>query len=197
MPNWSMRPEEISIAQVLSKAGYACGHFGKWHLGPVKAGSPTNPGAMGFEEWLSHDNFFEMDPHFSRNGGPPEQFKGEGSKIVIDETIRFIGTATQSQRPFFTVVWFGSPHEPYSGLAADLALYNDLPEDYKQRAVRLTGMETGLPVERPLDQVLQEPKSRQWTAPSESCGTTSKTRAFGKIHWSGIAVTTGCPARRP
>jgi len=156
MPNWSTRPEEISIAHILSNAGYACGHFGKWHLGPVKAGSPTNPGAMGFEEWLSHDNFFEMDPHFSRNGGPPEQFKGEGSEVVIDETIRFIGQATQSQRPFFTVVWFGSPHEPYSGLAEDLALYGDLPEDYKERVVRLTGMETGLPVERPLDQVLQE-----------------------------------------
>ena len=156
MPNWSTRPEEISIAHILSKAGYACGHFGKWHLGPVKADSPTNPGAMGFEEWLAHDNFFEMDPYFSRNGGPPEQFKGEGSEVVIDETIRFIGKATQSQRPFFTVVWFGSPHEPYSGLAEDLALYNDLPENYKQRVVRLTGMETGLPVERPLDQVLQE-----------------------------------------
>src|SRR5687768_4108326 len=28
-PGWSLRPEEISIAQVLSKAGYHCGHFGK------------------------------------------------------------------------------------------------------------------------------------------------------------------------
>ena len=42
-PGWSLRPEEITIAQILAEAGYACGHFGKWHLGPVKAGSPTNP----------------------------------------------------------------------------------------------------------------------------------------------------------
>ncbi|REJ87001.1 MAG: N-acetylgalactosamine-6-sulfatase, partial [Planctomycetota bacterium] len=35
-PNWSIRPEEITIAQLLSRAGYACAHFGKWHLGPVK-----------------------------------------------------------------------------------------------------------------------------------------------------------------
>ena len=73
-PGWSLRPEEISIARILRDAGYATGHFGKWHLGPVKADSPTNPGRMGFDEWLSHDNFFELDPWLSRNGGPPERF---------------------------------------------------------------------------------------------------------------------------
>jgi len=125
-PNWSIRSEEISIAQILGNAGYACGHFGKWHLGkwhlgkwhlgPVKSESPTNPGAMGFDEWLSHDNFFELNPHLSRNGGPPHQFQGESSEITIDETIRFIGKAKKTGQPFFAVVWFGSPHEPYSGL---------------------------------------------------------------------------------
>lgn len=155
-PNFSIRPEEVSIAQILSKAGYACGHFGKWHVGPVKADSPTNPGQMGFDEWLSHDNFFEMNPYLSRNGGPPEQFQGESSDILIDETIRFIGKATQTERPFFAVVWFGSPHEPYSGLDEDLALYNELPESYQDRFVTLTGMDTGLPVRRPLREVLQE-----------------------------------------
>jgi len=102
--NWSTRPEEITIAHILRKAGYACGHFGKWHLGPVKAASPTSPGAMGFDEWLSHDNFFEIDPHFSRNGGPVQQFKGESSEIVVSEAVRFIGRAKQSGRPFFTTL---------------------------------------------------------------------------------------------
>ena len=54
-PTWSIRPEEISVAHMLKKAGYACAHFGKWNLGPVKKDSPTSPGAMGFDEWLSHD----------------------------------------------------------------------------------------------------------------------------------------------
>jgi arylsulfatase A-like enzyme len=75
-PGWSIRPEEITIAQILRRAGYATGHFGKWHLGPVKAGSPTSPGAMGFDEWVSHDNFYEVDPVFSRNGGAPEKIPG-------------------------------------------------------------------------------------------------------------------------
>jgi len=153
--NWSIRPEEISIAHILSRSGYDCGHFGKWHLGPVKAGSPTNPGAMGFKEWLSHDNFFEMNPPFSRNGGPPERLQGESSEIVTEAAIRFIGKAKESKRPFFTVVWFGSPHEPYSGLEGDLALYRELPKEFRERYVRVTDMETGLPTDRRLDRVLQ------------------------------------------
>ena len=98
-PGWSIRPEEITIAQIAGKAGYTCAHFGKWHLGPVKAASPTNPGAMGFDEWLSHDNFFEMNPWLSPGGGKPQRFKGEGSEVVIDETIRFIGKATKNKKP--------------------------------------------------------------------------------------------------
>ncbi|MFP6587997.1 MAG: sulfatase-like hydrolase/transferase, partial [Pirellulaceae bacterium] len=74
-PNCSIRPEEISIAHIMSKAGYACAHFGKWHLGPVKKDSPTNPGAMGFDEWLSHDNFFELNPVLSKNGAKPTQIQ--------------------------------------------------------------------------------------------------------------------------
>ncbi|MHC4167875.1 MAG: sulfatase family protein [Planctomycetota bacterium] len=155
-PNWSIRPDEISVAQVLGKAGYVCGHFGKWHLGPVKADSPTNPGAMGFDDWLSHDNFFEIDPTLSRNGGPPEKFHGESSRIIVDETIRFIRKAREKKQPFFAVVWFGSPHEPYSGLADDLALYDNLPDEYGQRTVSLTSNETGRPVKRPMNEVLRE-----------------------------------------
>lgn len=154
-PGWSFRPEEITIAHLLGKAGYRCGHFGKWHVGTVKAGSPLNPGAMGFHEWVSHDNFFELNPSLSRNGGPPEVIKGESSEIVINEAIRFIDEAKKAGKPSFTVVWFGSPHEPYSGLPADLALYNDLPAKYTKK-VNLTSNETGGPTTRPQGEVLRE-----------------------------------------
>lgn len=154
-PNWSMRPEEITIAQVLGKAGYACGHFGKWHVGPVKAESPTSPGAMGFDTWLSHDNFFEMNPSLSRDGGPPEVIEGESSEILVRETIDFINQSREQQKPFLAVVWFGSPHEPYSGLPEDLALYDDLPKQYTKQ-VGLTSNETGQRVQRPQGEVLRE-----------------------------------------
>lgn len=155
-PNWSMRPEEITIAHILKKAGYATAHFGKWHVGPIKKESPTSPGAMGFDEWLSHDNFFEIDPVLSRNGETPQKIEGESSEILIDEAIRFIEKAQSKQQPFMVVVWFGSPHEPFSGLPEDLELYNNLPDTLNNYTVRLTSNETGKPTERPLGEVLQE-----------------------------------------
>ncbi len=172
-PGWSLRPEEITSAHLLSKAGYHCGHFGKWHVGTVKAGSPTNPGAMGFHEWLSHDNFFELNPSLSRNGGAPEVFQGESSAILIDEAIRFIDSAKKNGHPFFTMVWFGSPHEPYSGLPADLALYDDLPAKYADKKVKLTSNETGGQVTRLQGEVLRE-RYAEITAMDRAIGTLRK-----------------------
>ena len=140
-PGWSIRPEEITIAQLLRKAGYACGHFGKWHLGPVKAGSPTNPGAMGFEEWLSHDNFFEIDPILSRNGGPPEKYPGESSEIIVRAALQFIAKAKREGRPSFTVVWFGSPHEPYFGVEPYLSMYKHLADPIRSRLAEISAMD--------------------------------------------------------
>lgn len=172
-PGWSFRPEEITIAHLASKAGYRCGHFGKWHVGAVKKESPVSPLAMGFHECLAHDNFFELNPSFSRNGGPPEVFPGESSAILIDETIRFLGRARDEGKPFLAVIWFGSPHEPYQGLPEDLALYDDLPAKYPDKMVKLTSNETGGQTTRPLGDVLRE-RYAEITAMDRAIGTLRK-----------------------
>lgn len=169
-PGYSIRPEEITIAHLLKSKGYRCGHFGKWHIGPVKASSPTSPGAMGFDDYVSHDNFFEMNPPMSRQGGPPEVIEGESSAIVVDEALRFIGEAENEDSPFLAVLWFGSPHEPYSGLPEDLARYDDLPAELENTQVRLTSNETGKPVNRPLRAVLRE-RYAEITAMDRAIGT--------------------------
>ena len=174
--NWSFRPEEITIAHLLKEAGYATAHFGKWHVGPVKKESPTSPGAMGFDEWLSHDNFFEMDPVLSRNGEAPQKIEGEGSEVIIDATMEFIQKSKRQNKPFLAVVWFGSPHEPYSGLPEDLALYENLPDSLNDKKVSLTSNETGLTVIRPLRDVLQE-RYAEITAMDRAIG---KLRSFLK-----------------
>ena len=166
---WSIRPEEVTIAHILRDAGYSTAHFGKWHLGPIKADSPTNPGAMGFEHWLSHDNFFELDPVLSRDGGPPQVFRGEGSEVIVDQAIKYLSQVVKEDRPFLVVIWYGSPHEPYSGLAKDLDLYRDLPSKYRTPNVRVTSNETGLQVRRPLGEVLQE-RYAEITAMDRSIG---------------------------
>jgi len=173
-PGFSIRPEEISIAEIMQDAGYVTSHLGKWHLGPVKAASPTNPSHFGFDEYLSHDNFFEMNPHLSRNGADPVVFKGESSEILVAEAIDFIQKTKEKEQPFFIVIWYGSPHEPYSAKPEDLALYDSLPEDFGNRMVRLTSNETGKPVERLQKDVLRE-RFAEITAMDRSIG---QLRAF-------------------
>ncbi|MFM8334938.1 MAG: sulfatase-like hydrolase/transferase [Opitutaceae bacterium] len=144
-PNYSTRPEEITIAQILRAGGYRTGHFGKWHLGAVKRESPVNPARMGFDEYLSHDNFFEMDPPLSRNGAAPEIIKGESSELVAAEAARFARKVAAEGRPFFIVLWFGSPHGPYSGTPADVARYADVPkEQLRHRFAEITAMDRAI-----------------------------------------------------
>lgn len=126
--NYSIRPQEVTLAEVMKAAGYATGHFGKWHLGPVKAGSPVNPGNSGFDQWLSHDNFFELNPPLSRNGQPPITIEGESSEIIVNEALTFMRKATKAKTPFLAVIWFGSPHSPHEALAKDREPYRHLSE---------------------------------------------------------------------
>jgi hypothetical protein len=100
---------------------------------------------MGFDEYLSHDNFFEMDPPLSRNGAPPEIFLGESSEIVAAEASTFARKAVAENEPFFIVVWFGSPHGPYSGLEKDLTLYQEVPKDeMRRRFAEITAMDRAI-----------------------------------------------------
>ena len=144
-PNWAMRPEEIALGSLIKAAGYATGHFGKWHLGPVKAGAPNNPGAAGFDEWLSHDNFFEMNPVLVRNGGAPKKHQGESSEIVARAAIDFIGKATAKKQPFFVIVWFGSPHGPYVALEKDRKQYaGKVSDELANRYAEITAMDRAI-----------------------------------------------------
>ncbi|MBI3280420.1 MAG: sulfatase-like hydrolase/transferase, partial [Acidobacteria bacterium] len=103
----TIRPREVTIAEALRTAGYATGHFGKWHVGTVRADGPVAPSNSGFDEWLSSPNFFENDPLMSRKG-KAIQTRGEGSQVVVDAALDFIRSASARKQPFLAVVWFGS-----------------------------------------------------------------------------------------
>lgn len=143
-PNWSTRPEEITIGHILQRAGYRTAHFGKWHVGAVKKESPLNPHRMGFDEFLSHDNFFEMNPPLSRNGAAPEIMPGESSELIVNAAVAFARKARGEDRPFFLMVHFGSPHDPYSGQPDDVARYAHLPEPISRRFAEITAMDRAI-----------------------------------------------------
>jgi arylsulfatase A-like enzyme len=103
------------------------------------------PKACGFEEYLSHDNFFELDPPLSRNGEDPQVHKGESSGIIVAEAVKFIRKVCEENKPFFVVVWFGSPHGPYRALQKDAALYADVEgEDKRNRYAEITAMDRAM-----------------------------------------------------
>ena len=121
-----LRPQEWTIAEALQQAGYATGHFGKWHLGSVRPGSPVNPGASGFDRWLSAENFYDNDPILSREG-QAVQLQGESSELAAEAALKFIRQQRQEDatQPFLAVVWFGSPHSPHRAAEEDRQLYAD------------------------------------------------------------------------
>lgn len=140
-PGAPIRAQELTVAKVLQSAGYSTGHFGKWHLNgkngdkntkeipgrAILASDPLSPGRMGFDEWVSADNFFDLDPVLGRNG-VPEKFHGDSSDVTTDEALKFIRKQAGAGKPFLAVVWFGSPHVPHEALPADKAPYAALSE---------------------------------------------------------------------
>jgi arylsulfatase A-like enzyme len=142
------------VAKVLQSAGYATGHFGKWHLNgkngdkntttipgrAILAADPLNPDKMGFDEWVSADNFFDLDPVLGRNG-VPEKFTGDSSDVTTDEALKFIRKQAAVGKPFLSVVWFGSPHVPHIALPTDKALYSKLSEKEQNYYGEITGVD--------------------------------------------------------
>ena len=140
-PGAPIRAQELTVAKVLQASGYATGHFGKWHLNgkngdkntkelpgrAILAADPLSPGKMGFDEWVSADNFFDVEPVLGRQG-VPEKFHGDSSDVTTDEALKFIRKQAAAGKPFLSVVWFGSPHVPHEALPADKAAYASLPE---------------------------------------------------------------------
>jgi arylsulfatase A-like enzyme len=138
-----IRPEEITVAEALKTAGYATGHFGKWHLGSMLKGDATSPGGSGFDRWLSAPNFFEVDPWLS-DEGTAKKFSGESSTVVVDAALEFIRQVSAKKQPFLTVVWFGSPHAPHVGTEADLALYPDALPKQQHFLAEITAMDRAM-----------------------------------------------------
>ena len=134
----------------MQAGGYATGHFGKWHLDgirgpsvPILAGDDHNPGRFGFDVWLSVTNFFDRNPLMSR-GGAFEEFEGDSSEIIVGEALKFIRDQVQSDRPFFTVIWYGSPHDPFVASEADMAAFADLDEPSRNHYGELVAMDRSI-----------------------------------------------------
>ena len=137
----TLRTDEVTIAEVLQKAGYATGHFGKWHLGSIRADSAVCPGQNGFDEWYSASNFYGNSPFFSHNG-KAVQTKGEGSHVTVQLALEWMKKVKTG--PFCSVIWFGSPHNPHVGTEKYLSMYKGQPKGMAHFYAEITAMDTAI-----------------------------------------------------
>ncbi|MCB1124796.1 MAG: sulfatase-like hydrolase/transferase, partial [Verrucomicrobiae bacterium] len=79
-----------------------------------------------------------IDPLMSRMG-KFEEFKGDSSEIIVDEALKYI--TSHKAGPFFTVIWYGSPHDPFHAYEEDMAPFKDLPEDERNQLGELVALD--------------------------------------------------------
>lgn len=127
-----LEAHEITIANLLQDAGYATGHFGKWHVSKLLS-DQAQPTDHGYDYYLATDNNAEpshLNPvNFIRNGVELGMIKGYSCDIVADEAIGWIKAheAEKQQRPFFATVWF---HEPHTRIASPPHLVKEYEKRY-------------------------------------------------------------------
>jgi len=134
-----MDTEEITMADVLGRQGYATACIGKWHLGHLPEYLPTR---RGFDEYFGIPYSNDMDNE--ERGMPPiPLMRGEEiieqpvdqttlTKRYTEESIKFI--EANRDRPFFLYLPHTMPHVPlyvserFEG-QSEAGLYGDVVEE--------------------------------------------------------------------
>ncbi|PAP76004.1 arylsulfatase [Rubrivirga marina] len=106
----TMRPEEVTIAEVFGAAGYATGLFGKWHNG---SHYPSDPLGQGFDTFVGfsagHWNNY-VDAPLVANGREVET-RGFITDVLTDSALAFV--ERNRDRPFLAYVPYNAPHSPF------------------------------------------------------------------------------------
>ncbi len=131
MASW-LDPRAPMLARDLKDAGYATGHFGKWHMGGQRdvADAPAIA-EYGFDESLT--NFegmgakllpLTMKPGWEEPGRIWEDAERLGEPVTwmqrseitggfVDAAVKFIEKAVKNGRPFYVNVWPDDVHSPF------------------------------------------------------------------------------------
>jgi len=110
--NQELPLEEVTIAEALKAAGYACASIGKWHLG----GEPYYPDKQGFDLNVGGTAKGQPPNYFSPYGIPTLADGPKGEYLtdrLADEAEKFI--EQNRDRPFFLYLPHFAVHTPIQG----------------------------------------------------------------------------------
>jgi len=126
-----LRPEDVTIAEVLKSAGYATGAFGKWGLGePGSTGDPLNQGFDRFYGFNCQRHAHNLFPEYIVDDRKRLPLKGNnrgltgetyGPESVADEMLKFI--RQHKDEPFFVYYPTVIPHLALQVPDAELKQY--------------------------------------------------------------------------
>ena len=141
----------ITLPDLLRRAGYTTGIFGKWHLGDEDA---YQPGRRGFDRSFIHGaggigqtypgscGDVEGNRYFDpviRSDGEFVATTGYCTDVFFDEALAWMRRCRKNETPFFCMITPNAPHAPLDCPAGSDEVYLDLLEktgvgDPKQRA---------------------------------------------------------------
>ena len=128
--------EDITVAEVLKKAGYTTGGIGKWGLG--NPGTGGEPEKQGFDHWYGYLDQVHAHDHYTdeiwQDGEmiPIEKNAGKQKQVYVHDlfekqTLEFL--RRYKDRPFFLYLAYTLPHGKYEIPQDDPAysFYKDKP----------------------------------------------------------------------
>jgi len=114
-----LRGDDVTVAQLLKRAGYACGGFGKWGLGD--RGTTGVPERHGFDLFFGYYHQVHAHTYFPKyllrnsglvelEGNRDDYYEGKtfSQYLIVEEAKKFI--RAHKDRPFFAYVPWTPPH---------------------------------------------------------------------------------------
>lgn len=135
----------ITIAKVLKAQGYDTGYIGKWHLNANgRSNFIPRERRQGFDYWKAMECTHNYSNSFYYADEPVKlKWDGYDAFAQTKDAIGYILKRTNIAKPFFLMLSFGPPHDPYNMVPGEfkkmfdpkkLKLRPNVPPQWEQRA---------------------------------------------------------------